>query len=60
MLNAELPLASRLHAIEAYNAGYYDLLVATDASVEAVAADDEEPKSADETLVSRAASTFGT
>ena len=50
VLNAELPLASRLHAIEAYNRGYYDLLVATDASVEAVAADDEEPKSADETF----------
>ena len=30
VLNAELPLASRLHAIEAYNRGYYDLLVATD------------------------------
>eukprot|EP00629_Pelagomonadales_sp_RCC1024_P012066 CAMPEP_0119293312 /NCGR_PEP_ID=MMETSP1329-20130426/45824_1 /TAXON_ID=114041 /ORGANISM="Genus nov. species nov., Strain RCC1024" /LENGTH=387 /DNA_ID=CAMNT_0007294177 /DNA_START=173 /DNA_END=1333 /DNA_ORIENTATION=- len=34
VLNAELPLASRLHAIEAYNRGYYDLLVATDAAVE--------------------------
>lgn len=49
VLNAELPLASRLHAIEAYNRGYYDLLVATDASVEAVQADeeeeDEQPKS---------------
>lgn len=42
VLNAELPLASRLHAIEAYNRGYYDLLVATDASVEAVQADEEE------------------
>jgi len=30
VLNAELPLASRLHAIEAYNRGYYDLLVATE------------------------------
>ena len=35
VLNAELPLASRLHAIESYNRGYYDLLIATDASVDA-------------------------
>jgi len=33
VLNAELPLASRLHAIESYNRGFYDLLVATDAAV---------------------------
>lgn len=33
VLNAELPLASRLHAIESYNRGYFDLLVATDAAV---------------------------
>lgn len=33
VLNAELPLASRLHTIESYNRGYYDVLVATDASV---------------------------
>ncbi|KAH8044615.1 helicase [Aureococcus anophagefferens] len=38
VLNAELPLASRLHAIESYNRGLYDILVATDASVEATPA----------------------
>ncbi|KAJ8612514.1 hypothetical protein CTAYLR_003708 [Chrysophaeum taylorii] len=42
VLNAELPLASRLHAIDAYNRGYYDLLVATDAAVSAPATNDDD------------------
>ena len=41
VLNAELPLASRLHAIESYNRGLYDILVATDASVEATVRGDD-------------------
>jgi len=42
ILNAELPLASRLHAIESYNSGYYDLLVATDAAVTVMNGDDSD------------------
>lgn len=48
VLNAELPLASRLHTIESYNRGYYDLLVATDASVVVSAAGDADDEKEEE------------
>lgn len=56
VLNAELPLASRLHTIESYNRGYYDLLVATDASVvvgDELAAEDDADDVTDQGEASR-------
>jgi len=35
VLNAELPLNSRLHILEEYNRGIFDYLIATDASLDA-------------------------
>jgi len=42
VLNAEVPLNSRLHILEEFNRGVFDFLIATDASVDRGEEDDEE------------------
>ena len=48
VLNAELPLRSRLNIIEQYNAGNFDYLIATDESTDAGVGKEEEEEDSDE------------
>jgi ATP-dependent RNA helicase DDX56/DBP9 len=53
VLNAELPLNSRLHILEEYNRGVFDYLIATDESVDT--GDDDESDDDDEEVTGEAA-----
>lgn len=48
VLNAEVPLNSRIHILEEYNRGVFDYLIATDASVDQGEADEGDKDEADE------------
>eukprot|EP01041_Mallomonas_annulata_P007912 gene7912-16197_t len=47
VLNAELPINSRLHILEEFNRGVFDYLIATDSSIDHGAEDEEEEDSDD-------------
>jgi ATP-dependent RNA helicase DDX56/DBP9 len=48
VLNSEIPLNSRIHALEEYNRGVFDLLIATDASIDAGQEDEREDEEEEE------------
>mmetsp|Transcript_36223 Transcript_36223/g.84707 ORF Transcript_36223/g.84707 Transcript_36223/m.84707 type:complete len:627 (+) Transcript_36223:27-1907(+) len=48
VLNAELPLASRCHILEEFNAGYIQYLIATDESIDAGGGHEERNKNVEE------------
>lgn len=48
VLNAEIPLNSRIHILEEYNRGVFDYLIATDACIDQGEADEQSDEDSDE------------